>query len=132
MLQVIYQPAWCGDNYMRLPAQVCQLTSHGLAADQSRSFQTQRPANRLQGGFNLHGQLSGRHDHQTLALMLSQSLEHRDAKSQGLASAGLGNTHDILAFQSSRDGLMLDRRRYREIAALQDLQDLGRDTQAIE
>ncbi len=54
--------------------------------------------------------LAGRQNNQAGAFTLQNALDHRNTKSQSLAGAGLGDTHDVLAFDGNGDGLVLDRR----------------------
>jgi hypothetical protein len=64
--------------------------------------------------------------------IFGQALEQRQGEAGGLAGAGLGAAHDVLAGHDDRDGLRLDRRRVGVTVVLYRAQQLGQQAEVIE
>jgi hypothetical protein len=62
---------------------------------------------------------------------LGQALDHRHAKSQRFAGAGLRNAHYILAQQGVGDGLVLDWGGDLKMVTVQNFQELGDNPQSV-
>lgn len=67
-----------------------------------------------------------------LARCIEQVLDERQAEGQRLARAGLGEAHDIMAFEGEGNGLVLDGRRFGQAGGLESGVEFGREAQHVE
>ena len=127
LLKVIDQPARRGNDDMRLFPKTLELFAHGSAADQNGGPQSGAPADVVERFINLEGELAGRKNDQAASLYLSQTLDHRYAKSDRLPGTGLRHANHVFPLNARGDRLVLDRCRRRKPKPLERVEELRRD-----
>src|SRR3989344_9538189 len=92
------------------------LGAHGSAPYQHRGLNSKRPGKARKHLVHLESELSSGQNHQRDSrIHLYKTLNQWNAKSKGLARAGLGNTNDILPLQSDWNRFLLNGRRGLEL-----------------
>src|SRR3990172_361758 len=107
-VNVVYEASRCRDDYAGVLPQGRELRHHGFAADKRRYPHAKSLRKRHEGVPDLKGKLAGGYQHQPAALLLGKALDHGNAERKGLASACLGDTHNVLALNRDGDGFTLD------------------------
>ena len=141
-LDVVQQPAGCGDQHLDAGFELQRLRLHVDAAENDGRAQIGMLGVLLDVLGHLVGQLSRRRQHQCAhrvagwahagVFMAQHFLQQRQRERGGFAGAGLRRAHHVTASQHDRDGLGLDRR-HRGVAAVDDgTQELGIQRQGVE
>jgi len=103
LVQDIDKSARSGNDDMRTGPQLASLHSNRRAADEKRGTHADGAADFLQMLIDLDRELTSGQKSQPHAFSLGEPLNHRYAKSQGLACASLGDTNDVFALDSNRN-----------------------------
>ena len=123
LLDVVEQSSWRGDENLDAAAHNRQLLLDVHAAVDDGRAQVRVLAVRAEGFLDLHREFAGWREDQRAHRVprrrmvrvrhRRQFLQDRQGEAGGLAGAGLGAAHDILAGENDGDRLHLDRRRCR-------------------
>jgi hypothetical protein len=132
LAQMVYQAARGGYHHVGVPAQFLHLAVNALAAYYHGGPHPHGRGELLHHRGHLQRQFAGGHQHQALAALGGQLLYHGYGESYGLAGAGLGYAHHVLAFGSGRYGLLLYGRGRGELERVEHRKEFGGYAEAVE
>ena len=122
-LEQVDQAQWGGDHQLDAACEVVDLGVPAGPAVHRKHLHAGVSGDRLEHLGHLHGELAGRHEHQTERFArlgdIGDASEHRHAEGERLAGTGLGPTTHVAALHGDGDGLGLDRERLGESARRQ-------------
>ena len=109
---MIHHPAWGADHHVDASLEGMDLGAEIRASVDRQHIQMGMSCGiGLEGISHLHGQLTGRGQHQHPRVMAAafQALQQRQCECGGLARAGLGLSHQIAAQHQFGEGCLLNR-----------------------
>ncbi len=104
---------------------------HVHAADHDDRADVERIAELAQRDVDLQRELARRHENHRAAGRLENPLNHRNPERQRLARSRLRDSEHVLPGNGERNRLRLNRRRHRELHAVDDGENLGRNPQIV-
>ncbi len=106
----VFEAARSADDEVVVILKVAHLSADVGTADAKRRVEFEPRAKFLELVFDLHRELAGRrHDERACVRVVDKLVDERDQERCGLAGAGVGDAHNVLAHEDVRDSLVLNR-----------------------